>query len=61
MSQKKMQSTDPDIRASLPALRRAAQAARKLAKATGTPVYVMKKGRVVDLNAGNGKQRRKTA
>ncbi|MCE9590551.1 MAG: hypothetical protein K8S99_08510 [Planctomycetes bacterium] len=61
MSPKNMRSTDPDIRASLPALRRAAQAARKLAKATGTPVYVMKKGRVVDLNAGRGKQRRKTA
>jgi hypothetical protein len=46
----KMQSTDPDIRGSLPALRRAAKAAMKLAKETGTPLYVVKKGRLVNLN-----------
>lgn len=45
-----MKSSDRDIRASLPALKRAAQSARKLAKATGTPLYVLKKGRVVNLN-----------
>jgi hypothetical protein len=43
-------STDPDILGSLPALRRAARAARKLAKETGTPLYVWEKGRVVNLN-----------
>ena len=46
-----MTSTAPDIRGSLPAMRRAARAARRLAEATGTPLYVMKKGRIVDLNA----------
>lgn len=44
-------STDPDILGSLPALKRAAKAAQRLAEATGTPLYVMKKGRIVDLNA----------
>jgi hypothetical protein len=34
----------------LPALRRAAANARKLAIATGTPFYVWKDGRVVNLN-----------
>jgi len=50
------QSIDPDIRASLPALRRAARAAHKLAKATGTPVYVLQNGRVVNLNPTKGKE-----
>lgn len=45
-----IESTDPDILGSLPALRRAAKAARKLAKETGTPLYVWEKGRVVNLN-----------
>jgi hypothetical protein len=46
----KMTSKDPDIRASLPALKRAAKSAFKLAKATGTPFFVMKKGKIVNLN-----------
>jgi hypothetical protein len=46
-----MTSTDPDILGSLPAMKRAARAARRLAEATGTPLYVMKNGRIVDLNA----------
>jgi len=46
-----MPSTDPDILGSLPAMKRAARAARELAEATGTPLYVMNKGRIVDLNA----------
>jgi len=45
-----MNSTAPDILGSLPAMRRAARAARRLAEATGTPLYVMKKGQIVDLN-----------
>jgi hypothetical protein len=59
MSQKKQQSTDPEILGELAALRRAAMAARRLAKATGTPLYVMKNGQIVDLMAGNGKRREK--
>jgi hypothetical protein len=43
-------SADPDILGSYPALRRAAQAARRLAKKTGTPLYVFEGGRTVNLN-----------
>ena len=43
-------TSDPDIHASLPALKLAAADARKLAIATGTPFYVWKDGRVVNLN-----------
>lgn len=46
----KVRSSDPDIRKSLPALRRASRRARKLAQETGTPVYVLQEGRVVNLN-----------
>ena len=54
----RMQSTDPDIRGSLPALRRAARKARKLSIETGTPFYVWKNGQVVDLNARARKKRK---
>jgi hypothetical protein len=47
---KTVESTDPDIEGSFPALRRAAKAAHKLAKETGTPLYIWEKGRVVNLN-----------
>jgi hypothetical protein len=53
---KTIKSSDPDIMASLPALRRAAQAARKLAKRTGTPMYVLQGGRVVNINPVGPKQ-----
>ena len=53
---KTITSSDPDIVASLPALRRAARAAHKLAKQTGTPMYVLKAGRVVNINPVAGKQ-----
>ena len=42
-------SRDRDILASLKALRRAAQRALELGLSTGTPVYVMKAGKIVDL------------
>jgi hypothetical protein len=45
----KVQREDPDIEGSLPALRRAAKNALRLGLQTGTPVYVMKKGKIVDL------------
>jgi hypothetical protein len=54
-------STDPDIRGSWPALLRAARKARKLAEETGTPFYVMKNGRIVDLNHPKNKKARKRA
>jgi hypothetical protein len=46
-----IRSSDPDIRGSLPASRRAARRARRLASQTGTPLYVLIAGRVVNLNA----------
>ncbi len=46
----KMKSTDSDIRGSLPALQRAARSARRRARDTHTPFYVIRRGRVVNLN-----------
>jgi hypothetical protein len=59
MKQEKRQSVDQDMLGALPALRRAARAARRLSEATGTPFYVMKNGRIVDLNARGAKGRGK--
>ena len=47
---RKMASKDPVIRGSLAAMRRAAKAALALAIKTGTPLYVWRDGRVVNLN-----------
>ena len=58
MTNKKMNSKDPGIIASEKALRRAARRALQLGLQTGTPVYVLKKGRIVDLTR---QVRRKTA
>jgi hypothetical protein len=49
MSRPRLQSRDPDILAVDAALRRAARRARALGRRTGTPVYVLKRGRIVDL------------
>jgi hypothetical protein len=46
----KIESKDPFILRSLPALRRAARSARKLAEETGTPFCVVKNGQIVNLN-----------
>jgi hypothetical protein len=51
MNHKSLATLDPDLAAALPALRRSAAAARELSIRTGTPFYVMRDGRVVDLNA----------
>jgi len=51
MNQKSLAALDRDLAAALPALRRAAAVARELSIKTGTPFYVMRDGRVVDLNA----------
>lgn len=53
----RFESRDPDIRASFAALKRAAKAARKLSIETGTPFYVMKDGKIVDLNRGMKRKR----
>ncbi len=49
MTEKVHASKDPDILGAGAALRRAARRARELGRKTGTPVYVMKDGRIVDL------------
>ena len=52
----KMRSTvaDADISKAGHALERAAARARQLAEQTGTPLYVFKDGRVVDMNRQSG-------
>jgi protein-disulfide isomerase len=49
MSRQTAGSKDPDIRASEKALRRAAQRARNIGVQTGTPVYVVQDGQIIDL------------
>lgn len=51
MNRQLLQSRDPDILASEAALRRAARRARALGRQTGTPVYVLKAGRIVDVTS----------
>ena len=47
---------DPDLRASLAALQRAAAEARKIAIQTGTHIVVMKDGKLVRLSADELRQ-----
>lgn len=47
-------SKDPDILASAKALRRAAKRALELGRQTGTPVYVLKQGKIVDIAGKEG-------
>jgi hypothetical protein len=49
VSNKPGKSKDPDIIASAAALRRAAKEALRIGLETGTPVWVMIDGRIVDL------------
>jgi len=49
MTSKRQGSKDPDILASYKALRRAARRALELGLQTGTPVYILRRGRIVDL------------
>jgi hypothetical protein len=51
-------SINPDIIASAKALRRAARRALEIGRRTGTPVYVLKKGRIVDLTQEKPKRMR---
>ncbi len=59
MIRKTQRSKDPDILAADVALCRAARRARELGRKTGTPVYVLKNGRIVDLTK-RWKQRSRT-
>ena len=58
---KKPVVVDADFANAGRALKRAAAKARQLSEETGTPFYVFKDGRVVDLNPqnGGGRSRRK--
>ncbi len=49
MNKRLMTSKDPDIIASEKALRRAARRALEIGLKTGTPVYVIKRGKIVDI------------
>jgi hypothetical protein len=57
MKQKRFASIDRDLAGALPALKRAAAAARRLSIETGTPFYVLENGRVVDRNATRSRRR----
>lgn len=58
MSTAPRNSKDSDIIASLPALRRAAKRALQLGIETGTPVWVMKDGKMVDLTKQHRRKKR---
>jgi hypothetical protein len=49
MKRRVIASKDPDIIASEKALRRAARRALEIGLQTGTPVYVIKAGKIIDL------------
>jgi hypothetical protein len=49
MRKDSMKSKDPDIIGSYAALRQAAKRALQIGLETGTPVYVLEGGRIVDL------------
>ncbi|MCL5280920.1 MAG: hypothetical protein M1376_13560 [Planctomycetes bacterium] len=55
----KARSIDSEAAATLRALRRAAKRAMRVSKVTGTPFWVMKNGRMVNVNP-NAKRRRKS-
>jgi len=56
MGKRRMNSKDPDIIGSYASLRRAAKRALQIGLETGTPVYVLEDGKIVDLTK---RQRRK--
>jgi len=60
MAKKQNRSKDPDIIASEKALRRAARRALQIGLETGTPVWGIKRGKIVDLTKEyRGKTKRK--
>jgi hypothetical protein len=54
------QAADPDVRASLGALRRAALIARKIAIQTGTNLVIVKDGRLLRIPAEELRRQAKT-
>ena len=59
MAKKQNRSKDPDIICSEKALRRAARRALQIGIVTGTPVWVIKRGKIVDLTQEYRKTKRK--
>jgi len=49
VKKKSLRSKDPDIIGSYAALRRAAKRALQIGLETGTPVYVLENGKIMDL------------
>jgi hypothetical protein len=58
MTENSMKSKDPDIIASEAALRRAAKRALQIGLETGTPVYVLEDGKIVDLTKRHRRKRK---
>ena len=58
MTKKSHGSRDPDIIASEAALRRAAKRALQIGLETGTPVYVLIDGKIVDLTKRHRRKRK---
>jgi hypothetical protein len=50
---RKVQSRNPETIGALAALRRAAKSAKQLAIQTGTPFWVVRNGKIVNLNPRN--------
>lgn len=59
MSEEQCESQDPDIIASEAALRRAAKRALRIGLETGTPVYVVEDGKIVDLTKRYRRKRKR--
>jgi hypothetical protein len=59
MTKSQITSKDPDIIASEKALRRAARRALEIGLQTGTPVYVIKRGKIVDLTKEYRRKRKR--
>ncbi len=57
MSRRSTPQEDTDITSVEAALRRAARRARELGERTGTPVYVLRDGKIVDLTRENADQK----
>jgi len=57
-SKRSMNSTDPDIAGIDAALRRAAKRALQIGLETGTPVYVLEDGKIVDLTKRHRRKRK---
>ncbi len=55
----KSAASDTEKSGALRALRRAAAQARKLSRQTGTPFYIFRDGKVVDLNSPSKRRLRK--